>query len=130
MKKAIMLITASLLFNAAFSQPLITKATQYPIEFRLLEKTINGPLFQLKILNAEESEYLINVKDGDQNLLYSGRLKGKNLLQKYMVDVPPMELNDQFKLQVEITSVETRQKQVFKITNKTSKVTDIIVAKL
>lgn len=131
MKKAIMSISALLIFISGFSQPVFNTVNKpIPADFQFLETTYKGPLFQLKINNTEEAEYLIKVRDADQNLLYSGTVKGKNISRTYIVEVVPADLYDQFKVQVEVISVLTRQKQIFNITNQSRNVNDIIIAKL
>ena len=125
-------ITAALviILVMGFTQPassLDKSAT--PVELQFLGKYSSGPLFRLKLNNSETGEYLIRVKDGDGNLLYSEKLKGNNLTRNYGIDVNEEELYS-FKAQFEVTNVKTKETSVYKVSNNNRVVTDIIVAKL
>jgi hypothetical protein len=98
------------------------------VELQFMGKYSNGPLFRLKLNNPETGEFLIRVKDGDGNLLYSEKLKGNNLSRNYRIDISEEELYT-FKAQFEVTNVKTKETSVYKVSNKNRVITDIIVAK-
>lgn len=100
-----------------------------PVELQFLGKYSNGPLFRLKVNNPEPGEFLIRVKDGDGNLLYSEKLKGNNLTRNYNIDVKEDDLYS-FRAQFEVTNVKTKETSVYKVSNNNRVVSDIIVAKL
>ena len=113
-----------------FTQPAssIDKSVN-PVELQFLGKYSNGPLFRLKLNNPETGEFLIRVKDGDGNLLYSEKLKGDNLTRNYNIDVKEDELYS-FKAQFEVTNIKTKETSVYKVSNNNRVVSDIVVAKL
>lgn len=118
------------LFILGFTQPSFSYSkTQDPIEFYVLPSVNNNPLFQFRATNTEVTEYLIKVKDGDGNMLYSESLKGKNLLRKYQFDITP-EVSSPFDVTFEVTNLQTQKTFVYKASRKTREVQDIILAKL
>jgi hypothetical protein len=104
--------------------------TASTLDFKFVGKLGSGPLFQLNMNNAEADEFVINVKDADGNLLYSEKLKGVNVSRKYQFAIDREELYDAFYIKFEITSVKTNKTFIYNATNKSSVVSDIIVAKL
>lgn len=112
--------------NAAFSNDLHPN----PIELKAIDNFNKQPVFELKVNNAEEEEYLIRVKDGYGDLLYSEKLKGKNLFRKYRIDVDLEELKDFFNLRFEVTKIKTRETFSYDVTQKNRLVPEIIIAKL
>src|SRR5689334_5567693 len=74
--------------NPAFSLP------QGPVELRSIGNRHNCPLFELKINNSEVKEFFISVKDETGAVIFSERLKGKDLTRKYQVGAEQSELED------------------------------------
>ena len=102
-----------------------------PIELKLISNLKNQPVFQLSLNNDEAAEYYIAVKDAGQNLLYSEKIKGINLLRKYKLAIDEADLMDPaFGVNVEVTSVKTHRTEVYKIRTRSNLVQEIEVAKL
>ena len=102
-----------------------------PIELKLISNLKNQPVFQLSLNNDEAAEYYIAVKDAGQNLLYSEKIKGINLLRKYKLAIDEADLMDPaFGVNVEVTSVKTHRTEVYKIRTRSNVVQEIEVAKL
>lgn len=112
--------------NAAFSNDVRPN----PVELKKTDNFNKQPVFELKVNNAEDEEYLIRVKDGNGDLLYSEKLKGKNLSRKYQIDVNLQELDEIFNLRFEITKIKTRETFTYNVTQKTRVVPEIVIAKL
>lgn len=112
--------------NGAFSNDVHSN----PIELKAIEKFNNQPVFELKLNNAEEADYLVRVKDSNGDVLYSEKLTGKNLSRKYRIDVNFEELNEVFNLRFEVTNVKTRQKSTYNVTQTNRVVPEIIIAGL
>jgi len=107
--------------------------TDDPIEFKFIGKIKNDPVFQLDLNNNEAEEYFIKIKDENDNVLYSAKVKAKdaNYSRKYRLDIDEENLNaDRFAIRVEVTSSKTRITQVYKISSHTTVNDNIIVAKL
>ena len=105
--------------------------TTDPTELKLIGRNKNQPVFQLSLNNGEAGEYFITVKDEDQNVLYSEKIKGINLSRKYQLAVDESDLMAPgFGVNVEVTSSKTHTTQVYKIRSRTSVLQNIEVARL
>ena len=69
--------------------------TDDPIEFKFIGKIKNDPVFQLDLNNNEAEEYFIKIKDENDNVLYSAKVKAKdaNYSRKYRLDIDEENLN-------------------------------------
>jgi hypothetical protein len=117
------------LTNPTFANP----KTGDPIEFKYIGKIKNQPVFQLNLNNDASEVYYITLKDGSNNVIYSEKVKAKdvNYTRKYQLDINEEELNaSEFGVKVEVTSLKTHETQVYKISSQTNVHEDIIVAKL
>lgn len=119
------------IFILGFTPPALCK-DEYPTPVQL---TATGnpnrqPLFELKVNNAETAEYLVMVKDENGELLFSEKLKGKNISRKYQLDTNLEEFNAVFNVRFEITMLNTRETFIYNVTRKSRVVQDIVVAKL
>ncbi len=101
-----------------------------PVELKAISNLNKQPVFQLKMNNADAGEFVVRVKDGNGDVLYSETLKGKNVTRTYKFDINEESLFDSFNVQFEITSVKTHETSVYKITSNNREIQDIIVAKL
>lgn len=88
---------------------------QTPVEIKAIGKQNKQPLFELKMHNAEVDEFLIKLKDGNGDLLYSETIKGKNVTRRYQLDVNEEEFNT-IKLRFEITMIKTNETLIYNIT--------------
>jgi hypothetical protein len=98
-----------------------------PMPIQYVGKQQTYPVFQLKLNNKDEDEFLVTIRDVDQVVLYSETLKGKNVSRKYGFDV---EASDLTNLRVVITSKKTKESQVYKIVSDVYSLDDVAVAKL
>lgn len=85
------------------------------------------PVFHLKLNNTEDDEFLINIKDADGMVLYTEKLKGKEISKSFWIKIEEQDLNN---LQFIITSIKTNKSFVYKVTNTTRLVNDVNVARL
>ncbi|MGH2647720.1 MAG: hypothetical protein ACRDE8_09145, partial [Ginsengibacter sp.] len=53
--------------------------TENQAELKFIGKINNQPVFQLNLNNNEAGSYFINIKDAENNVLYSENVKGENL---------------------------------------------------
>jgi hypothetical protein len=104
-----------------------------PIEFKFIGKFNNNPVFQLSLNNDGAEAYFITIKDANNTVLYSEKVKAAdvNYTRKYRLDIDEADLNAYgFGVKVEITSAKTHKTQVYKISSQTTVKEDIIVAQL
>ena len=104
-----------------------------PIEFKFIGKVNNSPVFQLSINNDGAEVYFISIKDANNSVLYSERVKttDANYTRKYRLDIDESDLSAYgFGVKVEVTSAKTHKTQVYRISSQTTVKEDIIVAQL
>lgn len=104
-----------------------------PIEFKFIGKFNNNPVFQLNLNNDGAEGYLITIKDANNTVLYSEKVKAANVnyTRKYQLDIDDADLSAYgFGVKVEVTSAKTHKTQVYKISSLTTVKEDIIVARL
>lgn len=115
------------LTNATFAG---TK-TDTPSELKFVGKINQHPVFQLNLNNTEADQYFIDIKDENNNVLYSEKVKGANLSRRYQLDVSDADLATAgFGVKVEVTSARTHKTTVYKISSQTKVSENIVVAKL
>ncbi|HVE61104.1 MAG TPA: hypothetical protein VNA26_04750, partial [Chitinophagaceae bacterium] len=113
-----------------FTQPALSnEKNDNPVELKFLGRQNHGPVFQLNLNNTMEGKFLIRVRDAGGNLLYSEKLKGKNVTRRYQVAIDP-ELYEEFNVRFEITSVTTRETLIYDVANNRRAVDNVVVAKL
>ncbi len=108
-----------------------TTKTEDPIELKFIGKIKNHPVFQLNLNKGEA--YSISMKDENFDLLYSEKLKSKDVdfSRKYQLDIDEADLNASgFAVIVEVTSAKTHKTQVYKISSRKIVNENIVVAKL
>ncbi len=104
-----------------------------PIEFKFIGKFNNNPVFQLNLNNDGAEGYFITIKDANNTVLYSEKVKAANVnyTRKYRLDIDDADLSAYgFGVKVEVTSAKTHKTQVYKISSLTTVKEDIIVARL
>ena len=79
---------------------------------------------------AESGEFVVRVKDGNGDVLYSEVLKGKNVNRQYKFDINEEAVFEAFHVRFEITSVKTHETFIYNITRNSREVQELIVAKL
>lgn len=107
--------------------------TESPIEFKFIGKTNNQPVFLLNLNNNEAEEYFISIKDENNTVLYSEKLKATevNFSRKYLIDMDGADFSAYgFGLKVEVTSAKTHKTQVYKISSQTSVTENFVIAQL
>jgi len=102
-----------------------------PMEFTFIGKIQNQPVFQLSLNNNEAEDYLISITDGNKTVLYSERLRAKqaNFSRKYQLNMDESDFSTTG-MTVEVISVKTHKKQVYKISSQKTVNENITVAKM
>ena len=105
--------------------------TSNPVELTFVGKTQDRAVFQLNLNNDEAEDYLVSITDGNKTVLYSERLRAKdaNFSRKYQLNMDEYDLSTTG-ITVEVTSVKTHKKQVYKISSQKTVSENITVAKL
>ncbi len=130
-KTKVLTIAFLSLSSLGFTQTKLPEAvTKKPIEFELIGKQNNCPVFELKTNNAEESKYRVSIAAADGAVLYSEVLKGKSILRKYQLDISEADLNDNLNVRFTVSKVNTNETFTYNVTRDNLRAKDIIVAKL
>ncbi len=101
-----------------------------PIELKAINNPNKKPVFQLKMNNADAGEFVVRVKDGNGDVLYSETLKGKNVTRTYKFDINEEALLESFNVRFEITIIKSHETFIYNVTSTNREVREIIVAKL
>ena len=104
-----------------------SKKSANGIELRYVGNNENQPVFQLNVNNADEDEFLVTFRDEQNNVLYSGKLKGVNISKNFQLDTDTIGDNV---MSVEVKSRKSNKSEVYKINRTHSFTEDISVSKL
>jgi len=99
-----------------------------PVELKFLGNINNQQMFQLNFAgNADENEFIINIRDEDGNSLYSENIKGENFYKKFLLNTEEIGNG---KLRFEVTSKKTNQTVVFEVKRQAHYVQEMVVNKV
>jgi hypothetical protein len=101
------------------------KATPY--ELKYVGRLEDQPVFQLDIENLQKEDVYLRIEDEIGNSLYNNNFNEKNFSKKFQFDIS--EVNGT-KIRIVLISKNSRQTQVFKISNVQKVVEDIVVTKV
>ena len=127
--KKIIAIALFTVFTAGFTPAAkASDSTNYvsPVELKFLGNSLDLPVFQLDLNNAEEEEFTITIRNESGNLLYSDKVKGTKISRKFKFDTD--ELVDGLLL-VEVKSSKNKA-ETFKVSTKVRYVQETSVSKL
>jgi hypothetical protein len=96
------------------------------VDLKFIGSTDNQPVFQLKVNNTENDEYTVIFRDEQNNVLYSGKLKGVNISKNFQLNTEDGGDNN---LSVEVKSKKTNKAEVYTINKTTSFTQEIVVNK-
>jgi hypothetical protein len=102
-----------------------TKSTAN-VDLKFIGNNDNQPVFQLKVNNTENDEYIVIFRDEQNNVLYSGKLKGVNISKNFQLNTEDGGDNN---LSVEVKSKRTNKADVYTINKTTSFTQEIVVNK-
>ncbi len=102
-----------------------------PIELKFIGNKNSQPVFQLKLHNLENDLFLISIKDASQNVLFSEKVKGIDIVRTYRLDIDSDDYGSpSFGLKFEITNLDTHKTQQYGVRSETHVTSNIVVAKL
>jgi hypothetical protein len=93
------------------------------IDLKFIGNIENQPVFQLNVNNTEDDEYIVTFRDEQNNVLYSGKLKGINITKNFQLSTED-DVNNT--MSVEVKSRKSNKSEIYKI-NRTRSFTDEIV---
>ena len=73
----------------------------------------SNPVFEITFKNAETDVYFITIRDQTGNILFSEKLKGKNISRKYRIDTE--EEIEEGGLRFEVRSANTKKTDVYSV---------------
>lgn len=93
-----------------------------PAEVRFIGNVNELPVYRLSLNNKNASTYVVSIKDGEGNILYSEKVSGKDIVRNYQID----EIHtDNYSLIFEVNNVTEKKNSVYEI-NKTKKTFDAV----
>ena len=103
------------------------KPANVPVEIRYLGMMDNLPVFQIEFENTTSEVYVVSIKDGEGNILYTEKVKAKKFVKKFKWDRSDP---DQSRLTFTLSSHKESHSQVFEINTNIRVVEDVVVTKL
>jgi len=97
------------------------------IDLKFIGNVESQPVFQLNVNNTEEDEYVVTFRDEQNNVLYSGKLKGINITKNFQLSTDEVGDNT---MSVEVRSRKTSKSEVYKINRTQSFTEEIVVNKI
>jgi len=97
------------------------------IDLKFIGNVESQPVFQLNVNNTEEDEYVVTFRDEQNNVLYSGKLKGINITKNFQLSTDEVGDNT---MSVEVRSRKTNKSEVYKINRTQSFTEEIVVNKI
>lgn len=98
------------------------------VELRYAGKSAQQPMFRLAINDSSAADYTITVKEDNGEILFSEKLTGGQVKRTYLLDTDD---NDRIQgTTFEVTNRSTNITTVYKISNLTQTVENMIVSKL
>ena len=86
------------------------------------------PVFRLVILNEKEGSFLLKVKQGNGDVIFSEKLKGNSIAKLYKLDTENTELINATTF--EVTNAATNKTTVYKLNNYLKTVEEVFITKL
>ena len=90
-----------------------TKTDPPGVEVKYIGFLQSNPVFEITFRNAETDVYLITIRDEAGDILFSEKLKGKNISRKYRIDTE--EEIEEGGLRFEVRSANTKKTVVYSV---------------
>ncbi|MES1221215.1 MAG: hypothetical protein ABUT20_37285 [Bacteroidota bacterium] len=97
------------------------------VDLKFIGNNNDQPVFQLNVNNTEDEEYLVTFRDAQNNVLYTGKLKGINITKNFQLNTDD---GADGPLSVEVKSKKSSKAEVYKINRTTTYTQEIVVDKL
>ena len=121
-------IALAVTFTTAFSSPAfaIDEKKPIPVEMKFIGNVNNQPVFEITFSNAEETEFMIVVRDEFNYELYRDNIKAGHVTQKFLLNTE--ELGNAV-IQFEITDKKSNETVIFEVNKKQSFIEDVVISK-
>lgn len=97
----------------AFTNPLLAQnKTETPaIEVKYLGFRDNNPVFEVFMNNSQTDIFIVTIKNDEGHVLYSEKLKGKNMSRRYRIDTE--EQIPEGGLRFNVRSVNSKKTEIY-----------------
>lgn len=121
-------IALLLSFAVAFATPALANTGENPsgVQLKFIGNLKNQPVFQLSFTSAVENEYIVTVRDQDNNVLYRDVVKGSST-SKFLLNTE--ELGDA-SVTFEVSGKKAEKPVVFEINKNSRTIQDIVVSQV
>lgn len=99
-----------------------------PVNVQYIGFKNNSPVYQISFSNAETEEYIVTIRDNQYNVIYSERVKGKNLTRKYQLVNEGAQPDEP--IHFEISSAKSNTTVKYKANNTAETVNSVKVVKV
>lgn len=119
-------------FTMGLTHPtMATGINENPVEIKFLGSFENHPVFLLNLNNEDGEQYSVTIKDANNHVLFTEKTNQADFSRRYKLDIEESEFRAPgFQLRVEVTSLSTKQTQVYKISTVSHVIEDVVIAKL
>jgi hypothetical protein len=116
-------------FAVAFTSPVLANESKepQPVELKYIGQYKTYPVFEVNLNAEESSDFIVIIRDDQQNIVYKDFIKSGTTSKKYVVNTD--EVGD-IPLKFEIVNKKTDKSVVFEINKSTRTVQDMVVSKL
>lgn len=124
----ILAIALFVFFATAFSPAQANNGKKIiPVELKFLGNMKNQPVFQMSFTSSEENEFLIVIRDENNNVIYKDNVKGGTFTKNFVLNTD--QLGDG-ELKFEVTAKNYEKPVIFGINKYARIVEDVVVSKL
>lgn len=113
----------------AFTSPVLANESKepQPVELKYLGQYKTYPVFEVNLNSEEASDFVVIIRDDQQNIVYRDFIKSGTSSKKYVVNTD--EVGD-IPLKFEITNKKTDKTVVFETNKSTRTIQDVVVNKI
>ena len=119
-------IALAAIFAVSFTSPAIASEGLNPsgVEFKFIGKLKNQPVLQVTFNNAEETDFIVEILDEYNNVLYKDYVKANNTTKKFMLNTEEI---GNVGIRFEITGRKSNKTVVFEVNHNSRVVEDVVV---
>jgi hypothetical protein len=123
----LMAVATAILAAGTVNAAIAEEKNRSTAELTFIGTAESMPVFRLTLNNSENALYVVTIKDADNNVLYSEKIKGEKISRKYKLDADEeLIVGTTF----EVANLKTGETTVYKINTNTRFVQEVVVAKL
>jgi hypothetical protein len=128
-KARVIAVALATIFTVGFTSAALANDGKnvIPVELKYLGQFKNQPLFELNFTNADESEFVVIIRDQDGTVLYKDNVKAGSISKKFLLNTEEL---GSVNLQMEIIGKKSDKTVVFAINQNSRVVEDVVVNKV